>query len=208
MAGVADHDRAMDIAIAYKPDEPRAFAMMPDMATTLLALAEVGRGNTGVTLDFCHMLSAGELPARSAMLAPRHSRILGVQLNDRLGKRDDGLIAGSVHPVPTVEFFAALIRAGQDGVICFDTFPDHGGLNPGDGARETIRLTDLLRAIAATLAADAAGADAQSRQDAAAATRIVTRALYGQAAGTANLPLVRYLRPYGPIPAGCSSILR
>ena len=179
LAEVADHDGAVDIAIEYKPNEPRAFALMPDMATTLLALRDVGRANTGVTLDFCHMLFAGEMPARSAMLAARHSRILGVHLNDGYGKRDDGLIAGSVHPVQTVELFMALIRAGYGGVIYFDTFPDHGGLNPGDEARENIRLTDRLRGIAATLAADPALADAQSRQDAAAATRIVTRALYG-----------------------------
>jgi sugar phosphate isomerase/epimerase len=179
IAEVADHNQGVDIAIEYKPNEPRAFALMPDMATTLLALAEVGRGNTGVTLDFCHMLFAGELPARSAMLAARHSRILGVHLNDGYGKRDDGLIAGSVHPVQTVEFFMALDRAGYDGVIYFDTFPDHGGLDPAEEARENIRLTDRLRAVAAGLAHDAGFRDAQARQDAAAATRIVTRALYG-----------------------------
>jgi xylose isomerase len=179
IAEVADHDPAVDIAIEYKPNEPRAFALMPDMATTLLALAQVGRPNTGVTLDFCHMLFAGELPARSAMLAARHSRILGVHLNDGYGKRDDGLIAGSVHPVQTVEFFLALIRAGYDGVIYFDTFPDHGGLNPADEARENIRLTDRLRSVALGLAGDGGLAEAQARQDAAAATRIVTQALYG-----------------------------
>lgn len=179
MAEVADHDAAIDIAIEYKPNEPRAFALMPDLATTLLALSEVNRPNTGVTLDFCHMLFAGEMPARSAMLAARHSRILGVHLNDGYGKRDDGLIAGSVHPVQTVELFVALIRAGYDGVIYFDTFPDHGGLNPAAEARQNIRLTDRLRAIAAGLATDPALAQAQTRQDAAAATRIVTEALYG-----------------------------
>ena len=179
MAEVADHDPRVDIAIEYKPNEPRAFALMPDMATTLLALHEIGRPNTGVTLDFCHMLFAGELPARSAMLAARHSRILGVHLNDGYGKRDDGLIAGSVHPVQTVEFFIALIRAGYEGVIYFDTFPDHCGLDPAEEARENIRLTDRLRAVAEGLARDPALAGAQARQDAAAATRILTRALYG-----------------------------
>ena len=38
---VADHNPAIDIAVEYKPNEPRAHALMPDMATTLLAL---GRG--------------------------------------------------------------------------------------------------------------------------------------------------------------------
>ncbi|MEY4981809.1 MAG: hypothetical protein RIR62_75 [Pseudomonadota bacterium] len=179
LAEVCDHNPALDIAVEYKPNEPRAWALMPDMATTLLALAEVGRPNAGVTLDFAHMLYAGEMPAKAAMLAARTSRILGVHLNDGYGKRDDGLMAGTIHPVETVELFIALDRAGYDGVIYFDTFPDHGGLDPVEEARTNIRLTERLRAIAAGLAGDPALAAAQARQDAAATMRIVTAALYG-----------------------------
>ncbi|MFM7443848.1 MAG: sugar phosphate isomerase/epimerase family protein [Tabrizicola sp.] len=179
IAEVADHNRAIDVAIEYKPNEPRAHVVMPDMTTTLLALAEVGRANTGVTLDFCHMLFAGEMPARAAMLAGRSSRILGVHLNDGYGKRDDGLIAGSVHPVQTVELFMALDRLGYDGVIYFDTFPDHGGTDQVGEAQANIAVTDRLRSIARALAGNAELAKAQARQDAAAATRIVLGALYG-----------------------------
>ena len=179
IAEVADHNPAVDIAIEYKPNEPRAHVVMPDMTTTLLALAEVGRANTGVTLDFCHMLFAGEMPARAAMLAGRKSRILGVHLNDGYGKRDDGLIAGSVHPVQTVELFLELDRQGYDGVIYFDTFPDHGGTDPVGEARANIAVTDRLRAITRSLAGNADLAKAQAAQDAAAATRIVLGALYG-----------------------------
>ena len=179
IAEVADHNPAIDIAIEYKPNEPRAHVVMPDMTTTLLALAEVARPNTGVTLDFCHMLFAGEMPARAAMLAARHSRILGVHLNDGYGKRDDGLIAGSVHPVQTVELFVALDRAGYDGVIYFDTFPDLSGLDPVAEARMNIRLTDRLVDLAARLATDPALAEAQARQDAAAATGLVMATLLG-----------------------------
>ncbi|MBE2278324.1 MAG: hypothetical protein IAE87_18745, partial [Rhodobacteraceae bacterium] len=109
----------------------------------------------------------------------RYSRILGVHLNDGYGKRDDGLMAGSVHPVQTVELFVDLIRWGYDGVIYFDTFPDQGGLDPVEEARGNIRLTDRLREIAAGLADDPALAEARGRQDAAAVGRIVGRALYG-----------------------------
>ena len=179
IAEVADHNPEIDIAIEYKPNEPRAHVVMPDMTTTLLALAEIGRTNTGVTLDFCHMLFAGEMPARAAMLAARSSRILGVHLNDGYGKRDDGLIAGSVHPVQTVELFMALDRHGYDGVIYFDTFPDHGGTNPVGEARANVALTERLRAVARALAGDADLARATAAQDAAAATRIVAAALYG-----------------------------
>ncbi|MCX7286494.1 MAG: sugar phosphate isomerase/epimerase [Rhodobacterales bacterium] len=179
IAEVADHNPAIDIAVEYKPNEPRAHALMPDMATTLLALAEVGRKNTGVTLDFAHMLYAGEMPAKAAMLAARSSRILGLHLNDGYGKRDDGLMAGSVHPVQTVELLVAMIRAGYRGIIYFDTFPDHSGLNPVDEARANIRMTDRLLQLATQLADDPALAAAQGRQDAAAATTLVMAALLG-----------------------------
>ncbi|MEZ5797347.1 MAG: sugar phosphate isomerase/epimerase family protein [Paracoccaceae bacterium] len=178
LAEVADHHPGIDISIEYKPNEPRAFALMPDMGATLLALRELNRRNTGVTLDFAHVLYAGEMPAQAAQLAARHSRILGVHLNDGYGKRDDGLMAGTVHPVQTVELFVELARAKYDGVIYFDTFPDHSGLNPVAEAQENIRLTDRLRAIAAGLAKDPDLAQAQAAQDAAATSRIVSAALY------------------------------
>ncbi len=179
IAEVADHNPAIDIAVEYKPNEPRAHALMPDMATTLLALEEVGRPNTGVTLDFAHMLYAGEMPAKAAMLAARKSRVLGLHLNDGYGKRDDGLMAGSVHPVQTVELLVAMARAGYAGVIYFDTFPDLSGLDPVAEARMNIRLTDRLVDLAARLAADPALSAAQARQDAAAATGLVMVALLG-----------------------------
>jgi xylose isomerase len=175
LAEIADHNPGIDIAVEYKPNEPRAHALMPDMATTLLALAEVGRSNTGVTLDFAHMLYAGEMPAKAAMLAARTSRILGLHLNDGYGKRDDGLIAGSVHPVQTVELLVALIRLGYGGIIYFD----HSGLDPVAEARANIRLTDRLYDLALRLADDPALAAAQARQDAAAATTLVMAALLG-----------------------------
>lgn len=179
IAEVADHNPGLDIAIEYKPDEPRAFALMPDMATTLLALREVNRSNTGVTLDFAHVLYAGEMPAYAATLAARHSRILGVHLNDGYGKRDDGLMAGTVHPIQTLELFVALDRAGYDGVIYFDTFPDHAGLDPVAEARANIALTDRLRDIARSLAQDPDLARAIAAQDAAASTRLLAKRLYG-----------------------------
>ena len=179
IAEVADHNPALDIAIEYKPNEPRAFALMPDIGTTLLAVKEAGRKNTGVTLDFAHVLYADDMPAHSAHLVARHSRLLGVHLNDGYRKRDDGLMVGSVHPVQTVELFAELDRIGYDGVIYFDTFPDHGGLDPVEEARTNITMANRLRAVAERLRDNADLAAAIARQDAAISLRIVSEALYG-----------------------------
>ena len=179
LQAVADHNPEVAIALEYKPNEPRAFALMPDVGHTLLAVKEAGRANIGVTLDFAHVLYADEMPAHAAHLVSRHSRLLGVHLNDGYGKRDDGLMVGTVHAIQTVELFVELERIGYDGVIYFDTFPDHGGLDPVEEARTNIRLTERLRAVAAALAGNAELKAAIARQDAAISQRIVAAALYG-----------------------------
>ncbi|MBF9032633.1 TIM barrel protein [Rhodobacterales bacterium HKCCE2091] len=181
IAEVCDHAPDVDIAIEYKPNEPRAYALMPDIGTTLLACREVARDNLGVTLDFAHVLYADEMPAHSAALIARHSRLMGLHLNDGYGKRDDGLMAGTVHPVQTVELLVEMNRQGYDGVIYFDTFPDHGGLDPVEEARTNIALVERLRQVADDLSGDTALADAIARQDAATSSRIVAAALYGRA---------------------------
>ena len=179
LAEVCDHNAALDISIEYKPNEPRSWSVLPDMATTLHAIRDVARPNLGVTLDFCHMLFAGEMPAKSATLAARYCRIMGVHLNDGYAKRDDGLIAGTVHPIQTVELFWTLDRMGYDGVIYFDTFPDHGGMDPVEESRANLALTERLRAVAHGLRDDPALIAAMDKQDAAASTRLIARSLYG-----------------------------
>lgn len=179
LQAVADHNPALKIAVEYKPNEPRAYALMPDAATTLLGVKEAGRDNIGVTLDFAHVLYADEMPAHAAHLIARHSTLMGVHLNDGYGKRDDGLMVGTVHPVQTVELFVELARIGYDGVIYFDTFPDQGGLDPVEEARTNLALVERLRAVAAGLVDDAALAEAIARQDATRSMRIVAAALYG-----------------------------
>jgi xylose isomerase len=182
VAGIAEicaHDPAVKISLEYKPNEPRAFALLPDIGTTLLAVREVGAANLGVTLDFAHMLYAGEMPAFAAMLAARHARLLGVHLNDGYGKRDDGLMAGSVHVYETIELLYVIGRLGYDSAIYFDTFPDASGLDPVAECAANIEATTALGQVAARLSSDAGLAAAIAAQDAVAARRIVNRALYG-----------------------------
>ncbi len=176
---ICAHDSNIDIAIEYKPNEPRAYALMPDIGTTLLACKEINAPNLGVTLDFAHVLYADEMPAHSAALIGRHSRMIGLHLNDGYGKRDDGLMVGSVHAIQTVELLVAMLRMNQTDVIYFDTFPDLGGLNPTEEGCTNVVLTDRLLNVAERLADDALLAAAIDRQDAAVSHRIVAQALYG-----------------------------
>ena len=181
---VADHNAHLDISLEYKPNEPRAFALLPDVATTLLAIAAVGRPNLGVTLDFAHVLYADEMPAHAASLVARHSRLLGVHLNDAYGKRDDGLMAGSVHLIQTIELLHALDRLGYDQAIYFDTFPDQSGLDPVAECAANIDTVDAMQAVVARLAPGTPEGEALqraiARQDAVASQRIVQAALFGR----------------------------
>jgi len=178
LAEICDHAPNVDISLEYKPNEPRSYSLLPDVGANLLALRELGRDNTGVTLDFAHVLYADEMPAHAAAMIERYSRLLGVHLNDGYGKRDDGLMVGSVHPVQTVELFVELQRIGYDGTIYFDTFPDLSGLDPVEETRTNIETVERLRATAARLAQRQDLADAIARQDAPIGQRIVHGELY------------------------------
>lgn len=175
---VADHIPTMDVSIEYKPNEPRAFALLPDMATTLLALDDADRPNLGVTLDFAHMLYADEQPAYAAMLAARRSRVLGLHLNDGYGKRDDGLMVGTVHPQKTIELLRQIRSDGYDGVVYFDTFPDLAGLDPVAECEANIMVVEAMLDIVDRINADNGLADAMARQDGIAAQRIVQQCMF------------------------------
>jgi xylose isomerase len=176
---VAAHNPDVQISIEYKPDEPRAHALLDRIGTTLLAIREIGLPNLGVTLDFAHLLYAGEQPACSAALVARHSRLLGVHLNDGYGGRDDGLMVGAVHTVQTVELLRQIRRDGYDGAIYFDTFPDSSGLDPVAECAANIATVRGMLALVDRLEADNRLAEALDRQDAVAGQSIVQAALLG-----------------------------
>lgn len=176
---VAAHNPAVMISLEYKPNEPRAHALLGDIGTTLLAIRDVGLPNLGVTLDFAHVLYAGEQPAYAAALAARHSRLLGVHLNDGYGGRDDGLMVGAVHTVQTIELLRQVRRDGYDGAIYFDTFPDTSGLDPVAECAANIATVRGMLAVVDRLDADNRLAEALDRQDAVAGQRIIQSALLG-----------------------------
>jgi xylose isomerase len=177
LQAVADHIPTMDVSIEYKPNEPRAYALLPDAATTLLAIAEAGRPNLGVTLDFAHMLYADEQPAYAAMMVARKSRVLGVHLNDGYAKRDDGLMVGAVHTQQTIEMLRQIRSDGYEGVIYFDTFPDFTGLDPVAECEANIMIVEAMLQTIDRIDADNGLAAAVAAQDGTAAQRIVQQCI-------------------------------
>ncbi|WP_430252328.1 sugar phosphate isomerase/epimerase family protein [Neorhizobium sp. DAR64860/K0K1] len=179
---VCEHDADCMISIEYKPNEPRSYSLMPDCATTLLAIKEAGCANLGVTLDFAHVLYADEQPAFAAAMIARHSRLLGVHLNDGYAKRDDGLMVGSVHSIQTIELLRQIRRDGYDGAIYFDTFPDMTGLDPVHECEVNIKTVKRMLNVVDRLERDNRLAGAIDRQDAVTAQSIIQEAMLGDVA--------------------------
>ena len=178
---VCAHDPDCLISIEYKPNEPRAYSLMPDCATTLLAIREAGAPNLGVTLDFAHVLYADEQPAFAAALIARHSRLLGVHLNDGYAKRDDGLMVGAVHSVQTIELLRQIRRDGYAGAIYFDTFPDMTGLDPVRECEVNIATVRRMLEVVDRLERDNRLVEAIDRQDAVSSNAIVQEAMLAPA---------------------------
>jgi xylose isomerase len=174
---IAAHDQDIQISIEYKPNEPRAFSVLGDVGTTLLALAETGARNLGITLDFAHVLYAGEQPAFTAALVARRSRLLGLHLNDGYGGRDDGLMVASVHMQQTLELLLQIRRDKYQGAVYFDTFPDATGLDPVSECETNIATVTSLLAVVQQLEDDNRLNVALAAQDAIAAQRIAHAAL-------------------------------
>ena len=176
---VCAHDPDCLISIEYKPNEPRSYSLMPDAATTLLAIKDVGAENLGVTLDFAHVLYADEQPAFAAALIARHSRVLGVHLNDGYAKRDDGLMVGAVHTLQTIELLRQIRRDGYGGAIYFDTFPDLTGLDPVHECEVNIGTVRRMLKVVDRLEQDNRLASAIDRQDAVSTQAIVQELMFG-----------------------------
>ncbi len=150
------------VSLEFKPtDETTRHSFVPSTAAALLLARDVGRPNFGLTLDFGHLLMAGENPAQSAALAAREGRLFGLHLNDahvKLGA-EDGLAFGAVNPIAALELVRWLQRVSYDGHVYFDIFPRKE--DPVREAQYNIRRFRGLWARAAQLAArgiDGAGA--------------------------------------------------
>ncbi|MEZ4596756.1 MAG: sugar phosphate isomerase/epimerase family protein [Chloroflexota bacterium] len=179
LRAVAEHAPDMPVSVEYKPNDPRSVMILPTVSATLLAIAEAGAPNLGVTLDFGHVLEADVSPAMAAAMVGRRSRLLGLHINDGYGRRDDGLMPGAVNTVRTIELLRQLRLQGFDGVIYFDTFPDVAQLDPVAEAAANVETMELLwdaldRIPEPELAA------ALERHDAVAAQRLVQRAILGR----------------------------
>jgi xylose isomerase len=123
IAEVAAHRPDVNIAIEYKPKEPRTNCYIRNAGVLLGLLSEVGLKNVGACIDLGHSLVAGENPGEAAVLLHRSGRLFQVHINDNFRDWDHDLIVGSVSFWETLEFFYWLRRCGWDGWYILDIYP-------------------------------------------------------------------------------------
>jgi len=145
----AEYAQDLTVSIEFKPAEPRARTLLSTTGSVLALIAEVGRDNLAVTLDFAHLLMAHENPAQSIAMCLAQGRLKGLQLNDGWGAADDGIALGSVNVVQTLEVLFYLLRDGYTGTYYFDTDPVRE--NPVRECETNIARTKQLLVLAQRL---------------------------------------------------------
>ncbi len=174
MREIAQANPDLKFVIEYKPREPRVKMTWDSAARTILGIQQTGCDNIGVLLDFGHSLYGGESPADAAQLLIDHGLLWGMDVNDNLRGWDDDLMVGSVHLTEIFEYFYTLKINGWEGVWQLDQFPFRE--DTVETARASIRLLKALHRALDTLDIPALQ-EAQARQDAIGAQRLVQDAL-------------------------------
>jgi xylose isomerase len=173
---VAGRQPGVRVSVEYKPSDPRRVSLIRSMSDSLLACADVGLDNFGVTLDLCHVLMAGEQPAAVAAMAIARGKLFGIHLNDGYGPADDGMMVGSVRPWHILELLAEMRRGGFAGTIYFDTFPDRA--DPAAEAAANVAMIRRFERMLDRLPADEL-AHIRAAQDGVAATQLIQRIAFG-----------------------------
>lgn len=114
----------MNIALEYKPKEPRIHSYVSSMEGTLLMIEKAGLDNVGIAMDYGHAYFGYENPAEAlAIMHMYGGKLFAIHMNDNNGSWDDDMIAGTVNTLPYLEFIYWLRRIGYQGYITFDQFP-------------------------------------------------------------------------------------
>ena len=167
---VADMAADVRVAIEYKTKEPRTHISLSTAARTLVGILSLDRDDIGIVVDLGHSLFAKETPADVLSLVHDHGRLFTIEVNDNWREWDDDLAVGSIHLIETLEFFREVRRIGWEEPILLDQFPFRE--DPVQAARTSIETMRLIDGALDRLDLDAL-AEAQARQDAVAAQRLV-----------------------------------
>jgi len=180
---VAEMDEGIRVAIEYKAKEPRTHLSWSTAARTLVGIESLGRDDVGIVMDLGHSLFAKEAPADVLSLVHEHGRLFTIEVNDNWREWDDDLAVGAIHLIETLEFFLEVRKIGWQEPILLDQFPFRE--DPVEAARASVHTMRAIDAALDRLDLEALR-DAQRRQDALAAQRVLTDLLLGPVAEAAE----------------------
>lgn len=113
----------VNVAIAYKPREPRKYLTISSVGKALSLCQEIAMKNVGVAMNFSHAMMAGENPAESLAFLTRSNKLFQVYFSDNYRLWDDMMIPGSVNMWELLEALLYLKIAKYKGYAIIDMLP-------------------------------------------------------------------------------------
>lgn len=113
----------INVAISYKPREPRKFLTVATVGKSLSLCQEIAMKNVGVAMNFSHALMAGENPAESIAFLTRAGKLFKCYFSDCYGMWDDAMVPGSVHLWELLEALFYLKTTKHKGFVTLDMVP-------------------------------------------------------------------------------------
>jgi len=113
----------VNVAIAYKPREPRMHLTVATVGKALSLCQEIAMKNVGVAMNFSHALMAGENPAESIAFLSRSNKLFQVYFSDCYRLWDDMVMPGSVHMWELLETLFCLKIGKYKGYLTLDMLP-------------------------------------------------------------------------------------
>jgi sugar phosphate isomerase/epimerase len=110
----------VNIAIEYKPREPRSRQFLSSASRTLLLANEIGLPNIGLLVDIGHAWMAGENMGEVIELVSSQDRLFHVHMNDNFLLADDDLGVAGVHLPEYLEAMYWLKTVGYSGFVSID----------------------------------------------------------------------------------------
>lgn len=113
----------INVAIAYKPREPRKYLTVSSVGKALSMCQEIAMKNVGVAMNFSHALMAGENPAESIAFLTRANKLFQIYFSDAYQLWDDMMIPGSLHLWESLEALFYLKASKYKKFITIDVLP-------------------------------------------------------------------------------------
>lgn len=126
----------INVAVAYKPREPRKFGAVGSVGKALSLCQEIAMKNVGVAMNFSHAMMAGECPAESIAFLTRSNKLFQVYFSEGYRLWDDMMIPGSVHMWELMEALFYLKMAKHKGFVTLQILPQR--LDPSQACQIAI----------------------------------------------------------------------